>query len=58
MININGAENTGSMEGTSSELLAEVAVIIHALLAETDILPSEILEAVLMGIGCDIEEDK
>lgn len=58
MININGEEGTGSMEGTSPELLAELSVIVNTLLAETDILPSDILEAVLMGMGCDVEEDK
>ena len=58
MININGEEGIGSMEGTSPELLAELAIIVRALLADTDILPSEILEAVLMGMSCDVEDEE
>lgn len=58
MININGKEGTGSIEGTRPELLADLGVIVRLLLAETAILPSEILEAVLMGMGCDIEDEE
>ena len=58
MININGEEGTGSIEGTSPELLAEISVIVSALLADTDILPREILEAVFMGMGCDVENEE
>lgn len=58
MINIKGEEGTCRIEGTGFELLAELAVIVHALLAETYILPSDILEAVFMEMGYNVEDEE